>query len=103
MQITTALAESLKKKTPKSCCGDALSIGCIRSTKFQSLCDTKEEELVFEALAWNVKEATRKEDVMEIFDILSGKKDVKNATPHVPESLKHLCETSEASNNGWKK
>ena len=45
-------------------------------------------------------ERRRKEDVMEIFDILSGKKYLKNATPHVPESLKHLCETSEASNNG---
>ena len=67
------------------------------------VCDTKEEELVFKALARNVEEAIRKEDVMEIFDILSGKKDLKNATPHVPKNLKHLCETSEASNNGWKK
>ena len=28
---------------------------------------------------------TTKEDVMEIFEIWSGKKDLKNATPYIPE------------------
>ena len=32
------------------------------------------------------------------------KKDLKNATPYVPENLKHFCkENNEVSNDGWKK
>ena len=38
------------------------------------VCLSREEETTFKALAGKVEDASRKEDVIEIFDILPGKK-----------------------------
>ncbi|XP_068726506.1 uncharacterized protein [Montipora capricornis] len=68
------------------------------------VCLSRDEETIFKTLAGKVEDASRKEDVMEIFDILSGKKGLMNAIPHVPENLKHLCKApTEVSNDGWRK
>ena len=65
---------------------------------------SRNKETIFKTLARKVEDATRKEDVMDIFEILSGKKDLRNATPYVPENLKHLFkENNDVSNDGWKK
>ena len=38
------------------------------------VCLSRDEETIFKTLAGKVEDASRKEDVLEIFDILSGKK-----------------------------
>ena len=64
-------------------------------------CLSRDEETTFKTLAGKVEDASRKEDVMEIFDILSGKKGLINAIPYVPENLKHLFKApTEVSNDG---
>ena len=45
------------------------------------VCLSRDEETIFKTLAAKVEDASRKEDVMEIFDILSGKKGLINAIP----------------------
>lgn len=46
----------------------------------------------------------QEENVMEIFDILSEKKGLLNAIPHVTENLKHLYKApTRVSKNGWRK
>ena len=68
------------------------------------VCLSRDEETIFKTHAGKVENASRQEDVMEIFDILSGKKGLINAIPYGPENLKHLCNApSKVSNDGWKK
>ena len=56
------------------------------------VCVSRDEETIFKTLAGKVVDSARK-DVMEIFDILSGKKGLINAIPYVPENLKHLSKS----------
>ena len=68
------------------------------------VCQSRHEEPIFKTLARQVEDATRKENVLERFEILPGREDLKNATSYVPENLKHLCkEKNDVSNDGWKK
>ena len=65
------------------------------------VCLSRDEETIFKTLAGKVEDASRKEDVMEIFDILLGKKGLINAIPYVPENLKHHRKApTEVSNDG---
>ena len=68
------------------------------------VCLSRDEETIFKTLAGKVEDASRQEDVMEVFDILSGKKGLINAIPYGPENLKHLCKApTKVSEDGWKK
>ena len=68
------------------------------------VCLSRDEETIFKTLAGKVEDASRQEDVMAIFDILSGKKGLINAIPYGPENLRRLCNAaSKISNYGWKK
>ena len=74
-----------------------LDVLCKQSHK-ACACQSRDEETIFKTLVRKVEDVTRKEDVMDIFEILSGKKDLKTATSYVPENLKHLCKEN---NDGW--
>lgn len=52
------------------------------------VCQSKDEELIFKSLAGNVEDAKEKEEVIEIFEILSGN---LGAIRYVPEKLKQIC------------
>ena len=68
------------------------------------VCLSRDEATIFKTLAGKGEDASRKEDVIEIFDILSRKKSLISAILYVPENLKHLCKApTEVSNDGWKK
>ena len=68
------------------------------------VCLSRDEEMIFKTLGGKVEDASRKEDIMEMFDILSGKVGLMNTIPYVPENLKHPCKVpTEVSHNGWKK
>ena len=43
------------------------------------VCQSKDEELIFKSLAGNIEGAKEKEEVIEIFEILSGRKSLLNA------------------------
>ena len=99
--LTRVLGKDITEKLLRGC-----SVHWMRSVNkvAKLVCQSRDEENTFKTLARIVEDATRKVDFMEIFDILSGKKDLKNATPYVPENLKHLCrENDDVSNDGWKK
>ena len=99
--FTQVLGKCITEKLLRGC-----SVHWMRSVNkvAKLVCQSRDEETIFKTLARKVEDATRKEDVMEIFEILSGKKDLKNAIPYVSENLKHLCkETNDVSNDGWKK
>ena len=55
------------------------------------VCQSRDEETIFKTIAGKIENAARKEEFMEIFDILSGKKSLLNAIPYVPENQKHFC------------
>lgn len=68
------------------------------------VCQSRDEELVFKSLAGNVEDAKEKEEVIEIFEILSGRKSLLSAIRYVPEKLKQICnDPNEVSNAGWKR
>ena len=99
--FTRVLGKCITEKLLRGC-----SVHWMRSVNkvAKIVCQSRDEETIFKTLARKVEDATRKEDVMEIFEILSGKKELKNATSYVSENLKHLCkETNDVSNDGWKK
>ena len=57
------------------------------------MCQSRDEETIFKTLARKVEDANRKEDVVEIMYLkFYQEKNLKNATPYVPENLKHLSE-----------
>ena len=99
--FTQVLGKDITEKLLRGC-----SVHWMRSVNkvAKLVCQSRDEETIFKTLARRVEDATKKEDVMEIFDILSGKKPLKNATPYVTENLKQFCkENNDVSNDGWKK
>ena len=68
------------------------------------VCQSKDEELIFKSLAGNAEDAKEKEEVIEIFEIFSGRKSLLSAIRYVPEKLKQICnDPNEVSNAGWKR
>ena len=68
--FTQVLGKYITEKLLRGC-----SVHWMRSVKkvTELVCQSRDEETIFKTLARNVEDATRKVDVMEIFDILCGR------------------------------
>lgn len=98
--FSQVLGKDLAEKLLRGC-----SVHWMRSANkvAKVVCQSRDEEAIFKILARKVEDVSSKDDVMVIFDILCGKKDLTTATPFVPDSLKHLCQNATIANDEWKK
>ena len=67
------------------------------------VCASRDEESVFKYIGKIIQETQDKDTVIEMFDVLSGKKDVKEATEHLPDAMAEKCVHNNVTNTHWKK
>ena len=66
------------------------------------VCHRKEEEAIFKALGKCIESIEKKEEVIDVFDILCGKKNLEVAKPFLNAATqKSLCDT--LTNSHWKR
>ena len=94
------LGKDVAEKVVRGC-----SVHWMRSVNrvAKMVCSTKDEEVIFKSLGKTVESVQGKEQVLEIFQILSGKKDINYAVPYLSESLQQTCTNGDASNTSWRK
>ena len=67
------------------------------------VCASREKEAVFKYIGKIIQETQDKETVIQMFDVLSGKKNVKEATEHLSDAMAEKCVHDNITNTHWKK
>ena len=67
------------------------------------VCASRDEEAVFKYIGKIIQETQDKETVIKMFDVLSGKKNVKEATEHLSDAMAEKCVHDNITNTHWKK
>lgn len=92
------LVEELTKKVLRGC-----SVHWMRSVNrvCKLVCKGEKEEEIFKILASKIKDEENKDNVILLFQILSGEKGIEKASIFLPDSL--TSTSSSLSNKHWKK
>ena len=92
------LGEELTKKVLRGC-----SVHWMRSVNrvCKLICKGENEDEIFKALASSIKDEDSKDNVILLFQVLSGEKGIDEAIAFLPDHLKSI--SSSTSNHHWKK
>ena len=98
--LVQVLGKDLAEKVIRGC-----SVHWMRSVNSVAkiVCTSSEEENVFKSLGKVIQESEKKDIVLKIFDVMSGKEDIALASEHLPEELANKCRSKAISNTTWKK